>query len=925
MLLKIIQFNCLSYNGNKLFINNLLAEEQPDILLLNSTGTPSTPIKYFGYTTKYTLESQHDGIAILVKSTLRHEFITHPWRHKHFLAIKLHTQHGPIHIATTYIRPRTFIPYADINTLFNYNTPTFILADFNAAHTNFNHPQCNPHGNQLNTICTLKNLRFLGPDFYTTYKTTQHGTGRGRPDLVLANRQTLQFHHHLSPGPLIGSDHLPVILRISTNPIYIPCPPKPDYKRTDWNSFKTSIAQHAFRLNFGGLPFHIIDDSTEELQNTISNTVNLYTPVITHKTHKTFTPSIRSQRLITCYRNRFSNNKLQLHRIQWDLNILRHHIINSLQQDHNVHWHHLIKQTEIYRCNAPSTFWHKIHKLQGTNKEDFDYLNVNNRKITEPAQVTEAFRAHWERTFNPHPITPLPIIQNHIQQVEHHIQTEFNNTQHDAIIRLDNLNPADPLTTPFQADEVKRALQTVKRRAPGPDGITHSALRALPPPTIEAITHLFNASLACGYLPRTFKTADIRLLPKPNKSKTDPSNYRPISLLSLLGKILERLLNTRLRLHLEFHDHIPQHQFGFRQYCSTEDALNCIITYIEANRRARRKTLLVTTDVNKAFDTVWHTGLKFKILTDFNLPPPIIKFLCNYLTDRQCRIKHKTITSNFFTPLAGVPQGSVLAPTLFNMYTHDLPLTSQPDSLLIQYADDITILTRGQYLDTLTNRMQRELNALTLWQRKWRIVTNPLKSSALYFNIKSNKPRQIFLSDTPQHLAGAPIPRKNNTIVLGLNIDSNFTFRQHILSKVAYAKKTLSNLYRFRPAFPKTKRHLFLALVFPILTYCPLAIFLTANTNKTLLQRVQSKALRFINNTRWDEFIRNEDLHLLTKRPPLNIVIHNRINKQITKFPLIRPELLEFLHTIALCRFNRQGITTLHPEYHPDNIDPIYK
>lgn len=923
--LKIIQFNCLSYNTSKLFIKAYLEEEHPDILLLNSTGLPNTPIKHYGYTTKYTTETHNDGIAILIKSTLSKEFISHPWLNKHFLAVKVHTEHGYINIATTYTRPNTAIPYTDLNTLFNYNNPTFILADFNAAHTNFNHNQCDPHGRQLNTIVNHKNLRYLGPDFYTYYATHQQNTRKGRPDLVLANRQTLQFHHHLSPGPLSGSDHIPIVLRISTSPIYIPCPPRLDYKNTNWESFKDTIAEHPFRQDFDGLPFHVLDTSAEELHTTIKNTVNMYTPVTTYKSYTTFTPSIRSQRLLTCYRNKFQINKDRYHTIRWDINILKRHIINSLQEDHNKHWHNIIKETETHRCPAPATFWRRIQKLQGQTKDNFDHLKINNIKITDPEEVAESFRTHWERIFTPHPITPIRNIQQHIHNIEQHILTEQNNLQHDNIINLNNLNPADPLIAPFQYGEVKQALQTVRRRAPGPDGNTHLALRALPPPTIEAITSLFNASLACGYLPKTFKTADIRLIPKPNKTLTDPSNYRPISLLSLLGKLLEKLINTRLRLHLDFHDSIPPFQFGFRQYCSTEDALNCILSYIEANRRARRRTLLVTTDINKAFDTVWHNGLKYKILNNFHFPPPIIKFLCNYLTDRQCRIRHKTALSNYFTPSSGVPQGSVLAPTLFNMFTHDIPQTTHPDNLLIQYADDLTLLTRGLYTDTLTNRMQGELNSISSWQRKWRIVTNPLKSRALFFNIKSERPRQLFLSNNPQHLAGAPIPRVNTVTVLGLNIDSRFTFRQHITSKTANASKTLSNFSRFRYAFPKTKRHLYLALILPTLTYCPLALTLTAKSNKILIQRVQSNSFRFINNTKWNDFVSNEDLHNLTKRPPLNVVIHNKIKKQVTKFSLIRPEILEFLHRISLCRYNPQGITALHPEFYPDIIEPTYK
>lgn len=223
---------------------------------------------------------------------------------------------------------------------------------------------------------------------------------------------------------------------------------------------------------------------------------------------------------------------------------------------------------------------------------------------------------------------------------------------------------------------------------------------------IHAITSLYNASLSCGYFPRPFKTANIRLLPKPKKDNTDPSNYRPISLLDILAKTYERLINCRLRLHLETNNLIPPCQFGFRPHSSTADAINTIVTYVDASYSSQQKTVIVTKDVQKAFDTVWHSGLKFKIINDFDLPQFFPDF-SNFLTDRQCRILHKDTLSTSFTPLAGVPQGSVLSPTLFNMYTHDIPDPAQPDTPYIQYADDITIVTRARTLEFLTIRMER--------------------------------------------------------------------------------------------------------------------------------------------------------------------------------------------------------------------------
>ena len=500
------------------------------------------------------------------------------------------------------------------------------------------------------------------------------------------------------------------------------------------------------------------------------------------------------------------------------------------------------------------------------------------------------------------------------------MQQAFIHTQHEQFIRLANLSHDDHLLAPFHLQEVKQLLHRSPRRAPGPSGLTYHVLRNLPDSVIQAITDLYNASLACGYFPIPFKTANVRLIPKPQKDLTDPSNYRPISLLDGLGKTFERLLMNRLRIHLDTNDLLPPTQFGFRPHSSTEDAINSILTYVDSAYSSQQKTLIVTRDVQKAFDTVWHTGLKHKLISNFDLPPLFSKLLCNFLTDRRCRILHKHSASHFFSPRAGVPQGSVLAPTLYNMYTHDIPNVTHPDSLLIQYADDVTILARSKLLDTLTARMQGELNSLTLWERKWLIHTHPEKATATYFSIKRATPPPLFQSTTIA--LPTPIPVTHTAKILGVSIDNKFKFHYHTKTQTHIARKALSNLFRFRSAAVKTKKHLYNALILPLLTYCPLALKHTARTNTLSLQRIQNKAFRWIHSTKWHDFTTNETLHHTTKRPPLNILWHHRTLKQIHKFSLSRPLLYQKLKRLSHHRTNPNSLTLLDPNSHP-LPDPI--
>ena len=910
-MLKIIQLNCRGFHNNRHLITQVLLAEDPDVILLNHTGIvpPTHSIRIYGYTTRSSPSTPYDGVAILTKTHLKHEFLT-SWLSPSFLAVKIFTQSQPLLIATAYARPNAGIPYADINRLFNNtNLPVYLIGDLNATHTDFHHTVNNAHGNQLHPITTLKRLRFLGPDFPTCFT----ARGAGRPDLALTNRSSLHLHHHLSPGQLCGSDHIPVILRISTNPIAIPSTPFFSYAKANWEAFGAALEGTHTQMPLENRHHTTLDTFLDTIQTDILRAANDHIPKSHHKIYRDFRPSIRTQRLLTCYQHRFNRNRHQHTRIQRDLNTLRQHILNSLQTDHNNHWTRLINNTETHRGTNPHFFWKQINRFRGTTTTPFEYLNINNTKITDPPAVTEAFKEHWEQVFHPHPPPPHPPSTTHINAVTDHMHQTQQQTQPLDLIDTNTLNAEHLLTTPFEEEDVKRLLQRTRRRAPGASGISWAMARHLPPRIISSLTRVYNACLATGYFPLAFKSATTILIPKPGKDPHLPGNYRPISLLELIGKTFEKLINARLRLHLDGGNFLSYKQFGFRQFHSTEDALNVITAYLRTNT-PHFKSALVTKDVKQAFDTVWHTGLKYKICTKFDLPPLTQRLLCNFLTDRRMRIRHQRCFSDLFTPLAGVPQGSSLSPTLFNMYTSDLPDPSHPESLTIQYADDVTQLTRARQLDTLTNRLQTELTATSLWELKWRIQAHPDKTKVTYFNIKSDTPRHLYLY--PFLPNPAPIPHSRTNTVLGLVVDKDLRFHFHARGKVAQARLTQSSLYRFRDSHPKTKLHLYKALVLPLLTYCPLALSLTARTHQLSLQIIQNKALRFALDVKWFEFKSNQSLHEEAKILPINMVLHHRILKRLRHFRMVHIHHHDFIANLPPHRRGARPINLLDPDAH---------
>ena len=227
----------------------------------------------------------------------------------------------------------------------------------------------------------------------------------------------------------------------------------------------------------------------------------------------------------------------------------------------------------------------------------------------------------------------------------------------------------------------------------------------------------------------------------------------------------------------------------------------------------------------------------------------------------------------------------MLAPTLFILYTNDLPDPLHPMSLTLQYADDVTQLITANNYSLLHRHIQQELDRVTVWEHRWRIKANTSKCHITYFpSSHRTQPVKLDSYTTPTSY----IPVANTNKVLGVNYDSILHIHLHIRTKAAYANTCLKQLYRFRTATPKMKLHLYKTLVLPHLTHSPLTLSLAYTTNIRKLQVIQNKALRFILNTHYTEHRTNRSLHEQVNIPPLNIRWRLLIDNQLT---LLRDEL----------------------------------
>ena len=247
------------------------------------------------------------------------------------------------------------------------------------------------------------------------------------------------------------------------------------------------------------------------------------------------------------------------------------------------------------------------------------------------------------------------------------------------------------------------------------------------------LTDIFNSSINNAVFPDSLKLGDITPVFKKN-DKLLKANYRPITILSALSKVLERLISDQLNVYMT--DNLSNYLCGFRKGFNTEDAL---LRLLENWRSYIDRGLIVGTvlcDLSKAFDTLPHDLIIAK-LAAYGMEPNALKLLADYLKGRKQRVKVGSSFSTWIEILLGVPQGSVLGPILFNIFMNDLLLFIE-DSLVCNFADDTSLYAYGDSIETLIPKLERDVNTTILWFANNSLVPNPDKFQLMFLGTRNH-------------------------------------------------------------------------------------------------------------------------------------------------------------------------------------------
>ena len=376
-------------------------------------------------------------------------------------------------------------------------------------------------------------------------------------------------------------------------------------------------------------------------------------------------------------------------------------------------------------------------------------------------------------------------------------------------------------------------------KAYGPDGISPTLITQAGDKMITLLRKLFNLSLRMQKVPKLWKQANVIPIHKKDK-KSDVSNYRPISLISVVSKIFEKVIFKYVYNHLHDNFIISSYQSGFLPGKSTTTQLLEVYHLFCRAVDDGKELRVVFLDISKAFDRVWHAGLIYK-LHQSGISSNLLNWFRNYLSDRQQRVVVHGQSSEWSSIKAGVPQGSVLGPLLFLLYINDISNAVQHCHIRL-FADDTCLFIEVDNREDAAAKINEDLDALYQWSLDWLVSFSEPKTKALTISNKKD-----FNKNPPIAMNNILIEEVQSFKYLGLTFTRNLRWNNHVDKVATNAQKRLNAMMPLKFKISrKSLEIMYKSFVMPVLEYGLIVWGGTYDTDILKLEKIQIDALRLI-------------------------------------------------------------------------------
>lgn len=836
--MKIVYCNVHFIHRKVSLVEDYLNNNCIDILILTETHHSSDiNINLDDYNVySYNTTQSYAGMIVIVKNNINFVEFNTVFEEQHDIAtFVFNVCDKTVRLAACYVAPRALL---DVDRFINFN---LIIGDLNCRNICFSNSNNNTNGKKLKRFIDLSNLCIFGNDDHTFFHCNNMYSEK--LDFVFCDPCLIDYLSSYSVDDLFNSDHMAIsfcISKIEKRDTAVNLETKFNFAKADWVNYNKCIEEALNNDPFKSTnnAVYNIESMCEYVTDIIQSASKNNIPVF--KKRKKQLPSyivkmIKLKRKIL-KQHKLNKDASNSYHIKSTLNYLSKQIKLQIScfEEEKVK----LKSDLISRLDDNSTeFYSRINSIiKCKNNNVVHPIIVNEVKYYDPSIIVKQQALYFKQTIN-----NLNTINNNDECIRS-VTSKYEDQLLPVFDVVDNSTVKS-----INTDEIINAIRKIKNfsSAVGPDKISYTQLRYLPISMIQFMCNLFNLILFSGYFPNYWKTTFVIMLPKPNKSKSLPSSYRPISLFSNVAKLFERVIANRLNAFCSLRNLIPIQQAAHRSGTGTIDLLDSVLLKLQQNKNKGETSIVVAFDLEKAFDTVNHDCLIYKLIkADF--PVIFVRLISNYLKNRNLVVKNRNCFSDPFVLDSGVPQGGVLSTILFNLYTSDLPSVFSNKISVAMYADDVLLICSNKIPEIATSEMQDNIYNYIDYCNKWRLKVNESKTQCMSISFFKNSRRPM----NKLCVNNLYLNWIDELDYLGIVISSNFCFNKHCNKVIAKANKKLylvRLIYNRTRLTEATKIKLYKLLIRPVFTYaCQVLLLYINDSSINKFERIQLKCSKAI-------------------------------------------------------------------------------
>lgn len=809
--LKILYLNARSINNKNEEIYSIIKNTKHEIHIISITETWMKPenVNFFnfdGYSTLFSCRPTKTGggAAIFIKNCINYEIIhNYSDNLNSYICAKIIFKNQNWLITNIYRAPynnteniSTF--FTEFNNILEklQSTRSIITGDFNINILNNNSMT-----HEYKTIITTNAM------YLCDTNTITRDTCKTAIDHVITNTLDKTINIQYAPYDLL--DHKLMFIEIKDTEIETV---------TNYNRMISSICQPIVYTHLTNSPIQI---------NTASSVNNMY---------NTFTSKLKTiiiKATTTKKQKSFPSNKPwydnELHK---QINIKNFWYVKKIKDPTNIN---VIAEYKIARNKTTAMIREKKRKYFkngfvksiGDNKKTWQHINTvlyNGNKAIKNNPISTNID---QKSF-------IEGLNQYTSQVGKSLHSSNIQTSIYYIGMQTNARFSFTLTNKTDIENTIKSLKNTK--SCGHDDIDTETLKYNSQHISEIIKTIINSSMITGEVPDQIKLTKITPIHKTG-STTNFTNYRPISLIPIIAKIFEKIINKQLLIYLESNNIIHKKQYGFRYKSGTSTALFDFTTEIQTALDKKYKVATIFFDLKKAFETVSRKIL-MKKLNSIGIQGVEYIWFKNYLSNRLQYTELNEIRSSTKNIDTGVPQGANLASTLFIIFINDI-MKLELEGKIFVYADDMAIVYHSESEQNLQQQMNLDCQKISDWMDKNELIVNETKTKFMVFN-KNNITPHIQIN-----YKSNLIEETNEMKYLGIHIDSTLSWKTHIQKTVSKVAGITGIFRKVSTHIPNEyKRQIFYALFHSRVTYGILTWYSAFKTHKVKLQTIQNKAIR---------------------------------------------------------------------------------